>query len=275
MDGSSHTTDEGTPPTYDLLSEAYDLAPSSDPVVRSYVICSTPRSGSTLLAEALHHTGVLGVPAEYIGLSGTVPQLYARWECGGLNDYVDRLHAVRSTENRIFGIKVHWHQLLEFSNVSQGKPREAPVDFSVLSAVVMRVAPNPAFVFVSRRDRARQAVSHWIASQTLQWHDVGAEPAPDVPPYDFAGIQRMTEGIDESEESWERFFTLGQLSPLRLIYEDFVGDYDATVRRVADFVGVDSTTLTIPPPRLRKQSRPASVEYAARYRADLARGSAG
>ena len=31
----------------------------------SYLICSTPRSGSTLLCEALTNTGVAGAPEEY------------------------------------------------------------------------------------------------------------------------------------------------------------------------------------------------------------------
>jgi LPS sulfotransferase NodH len=31
----------------------------------SYLICSTPRSGSTLLCEALTNTGVAGSPEEY------------------------------------------------------------------------------------------------------------------------------------------------------------------------------------------------------------------
>src|SRR4051794_33551393 len=31
----------------------------------SYLVCATPRSGSTLLCEALKSTGVAGVPEEY------------------------------------------------------------------------------------------------------------------------------------------------------------------------------------------------------------------
>src|SRR5919204_6001172 len=40
------------------------MASSSTPS-RSYLICATPRSGSTLLCEALKSTGVAGVPDEY------------------------------------------------------------------------------------------------------------------------------------------------------------------------------------------------------------------
>src|SRR6266576_2925028 len=33
----------------------------------SYIICATPRSGSSLLCEALTNTGVAGKPKEYFG----------------------------------------------------------------------------------------------------------------------------------------------------------------------------------------------------------------
>ena len=40
----------------------------------SYMICATPRSGSTLLCEALRNTGLAGYPDEYFG-----PMHVARW----------------------------------------------------------------------------------------------------------------------------------------------------------------------------------------------------
>ncbi|HMF66717.1 MAG TPA: Stf0 family sulfotransferase, partial [Phyllobacterium sp.] len=35
------------------------------PAARSYVICGTPRSGSTLLCDLLESTGIAGRPASY------------------------------------------------------------------------------------------------------------------------------------------------------------------------------------------------------------------
>lgn len=262
-------TDASQQPRYDLLGPEYDLEDGPG-IRRSLVICSTPRSGSTLLGEAAFQTRRLGVPAEYLALDVAVPYLFERWGCESYNDYVSTLQRLRTSPNGVFGIKVHWHQLLQFSSVSQGAAHDAPVEFKVLVGVLLRVAPNPALVLVTRRDKARQAVSHWIASKTQQWFDLGETSTPSVPEYDFAGIQRMMNGIEESEASWTRFFTMGGVEPTRVVYEDFVADYVGTVKRVAAEVGVPTEDLEIPAPRMRKQSRSVSAEYAERYRSDAA-----
>lgn len=66
--------DESVAAPYDLLTAEHDLSDGESEIVRSYVICSTPRSGSTLLAEAMHRTGELGVPAEYIDVAANLPK---------------------------------------------------------------------------------------------------------------------------------------------------------------------------------------------------------
>jgi LPS sulfotransferase NodH len=262
-------TEAAPTPRYDLLGAEYDHEPVSE-IRRSLVICSTPRSGSTLLGEAAFQTERLGVPAEYLALDTAVPYLFERWGCESYNEYVSTLQRLRASPNGVFGIKVHWAQLLQFSSVSQGAAHDAPVEFKVLVGVLLRVAPKPALVFVTRRDKARQAVSHWIASQTQRWFDHGETSTPPVPEYDFAGIQRMMNGIEESEASWARFFTMGGVEPTRVVYEDFVADYAGTVKRVAAEVGVPTDDLPIPAPRMRKQSRSVSTEYADRYRREVA-----
>src|SRR5438309_9224996 len=47
----------------DALPPAADRAGAS--TTRSYLVCATPRSGSTLLCETLEATGVAGRPREY------------------------------------------------------------------------------------------------------------------------------------------------------------------------------------------------------------------
>lgn len=74
------------------------------------------------------------------------------------------------------------------------------------------------------------------------------DPVGDIPPYDFEGIERFSEGIDASEEDWERFFALAGVEPLRIVYEDFVAAYDETVGTAAEYVGIDPGDLTVSPP---------------------------
>jgi len=254
---------------YDLLSADYDLPAGRGPVRRSYLICSTPRSGSTLLAEAMHRTARLGIPAEYLEVQAAMPYLYRRWGCSGFEDYVGRLHQHRSGDGGVFGVKAHWHQVIEFSNLSQGAEPLADVDFRVIAGVLGRVVPNPVFLYVTRRDKARQAVSHWLADKTRRWIDLGSKPVTEVPPYDAGEIARFAEGIDASEAAWDRFFDLARVEPLRVVYEDFVAAYDDTVRRAAAH-GVETDALPVPPPRMRRQSNEASKAYAERFRAEWA-----
>jgi LPS sulfotransferase NodH len=262
---------EEVPAPYDLLAADHDLPAGRGAAQRSYVICSTPRSGSTLLAEAMHRTGQLAIPAEYFEIGAALPYLYNRWQCTGFEDYVRRLHDHRSTDSGLFGVKTHWHQLVQFCNMSQGAEPLADIEFNVIAAVLRRVTPHPKFIFVTRNDKARQAVSHWVASKTQRWIRLGDAPASEPPPYDFAEISEFSRGIDASETFWNRFFALGQVEPMRIVYEDFVADYDDTVVRAAQHVGGDVASLTVAPPRMRRQSNELSREYAERYRRQLSR----
>src|SRR6476469_291598 len=55
--------------------------PAAPAAIRSYLIASTPRSGSTLLCEALGATGVAGLPEEYYqeGLTPEVEQILGHY----------------------------------------------------------------------------------------------------------------------------------------------------------------------------------------------------
>jgi LPS sulfotransferase NodH len=41
----------------------------SKQIVRAYLICAAPRTGSTLLQEALYYSYIAGNPLEYFGLT--------------------------------------------------------------------------------------------------------------------------------------------------------------------------------------------------------------
>src|ERR1700674_3011002 len=87
----------------------------------NYIICYTPRSGSTHLISLLQHTGILGKPSdffnlEYVNLPSDAAQLYMATGCrdignackihavGGVEDYL-RSVATTRTPNGVFGMK--------------------------------------------------------------------------------------------------------------------------------------------------------------------------
>src|SRR5262245_55098655 len=82
----------------------------------SYLICSTARTGSLLLAEALQHTGIAGRPREYFA-----PKLQQTWSerwgiLGTSNyaDFLDKAIAAGTTPNGVFGARISGHQLESF-----------------------------------------------------------------------------------------------------------------------------------------------------------------
>jgi LPS sulfotransferase NodH len=85
----------------------------------SYLICATPRSGSTLFCGLLRSTGVAGRPESYFRQPDE--QSWAdRWQIardrGGSFDYRDYVRAaIREgrTEDGVFGARVMWRTMAE------------------------------------------------------------------------------------------------------------------------------------------------------------------
>ena len=69
-----------------------------------YVICSTPRSGSTLLSKGLQLTKVAGIPHEYFNVDHK-SDFKKRWQFSNIEEYITLLKKNRVTTNGIFGFK--------------------------------------------------------------------------------------------------------------------------------------------------------------------------
>lgn len=256
----------------DLLTAAFDRkipGPPERPQT-SYLVCSTPRSGSTLLCEALRGTGALGTPAEYFNVEATVEPLRKRWGSVDGESFVRDLYRHRTTDQGVFGTKLHWQQVEEMGGIlGLGEPDWGSPGSE--RRMLERFFPGATYVHLSRRDQRRQAVSYWLADKTRQWSvHRGEEPAPaQTPEYQRAEIDGWLDRIQADEARWIRFFDEAEIEPLRVVYEDFTEDYAATVVTVAARLGVELGLEQVPPPRLAKQGDARSEAILARYRAEV------
>ena len=172
------------------------MAPASDPS-RSYLICATPRSGSTLLCEALKGTGLAGVPEEYFEAlrhSGRPrrPQEYfigaqdrtilrhlgehtsmdgrpgrsPLWDRHDYEPFLRWAIGQGTTPNGVFGAKLMWGYFGDFVSLLREIPayRELPIQDLLPGAF-----PDLRYVRVVRANKVRQAVSLWKAVQTATW----------------------------------------------------------------------------------------------------------
>src|SRR6185437_14862628 len=77
-----------------------------------YVVCCSPRSGSTLLCEGLAATGRAGMPDELFDLRSDITAYWSE-RCGATTrpEYFDKVVVATRTRNGVFGTKLHWTAL--------------------------------------------------------------------------------------------------------------------------------------------------------------------
>jgi LPS sulfotransferase NodH len=261
-----------------FLSPEFDTRPGAAVERKqTYVVCSTPRSGSTFLCQALASTGVAGTPMEYFN-PVTRSILSRRWGCGpGLIPYVESLKERRTSRTGILGIKLHWHQLEAIRNERSGHRRFAEPFRQPAGLLEDLLGARPAYVRLMRTDLDRQAISLWTAEYTRVWaraeESPGKKRAARVP-YSFAGIDRCRARIALAEARWHRFFHFNGVEPTEVIYEDLCGSYAPTVAGVLDRLLPGAAAAGAPPQPIGAQMADArSEELLARFRSDLDRRS--
>jgi LPS sulfotransferase NodH len=222
-----------------------------------YIVCTVPRSGSSLLCEGLCLTGLAGAPTEFFDRN-TLLSFWERWRVKTFDDYLGALLKKKTGPNGVFGCKVHYPQYEDFLEDR---------DFSALF-------PNLKYIYVRRRDRVAQAVSYSRAIRSGQWSSDQA-PINPRPRFDFDHVNSMLEAIRSDERRWEALFEKKGIEPYRIDYENLAAAYAGTVREVLDFLGIEaSREIRVPQPTLRRQADRQSEKWIQRYRRIQIKGRA-
>lgn len=262
--------------------------------MRSYLVCATPRSGSTLLCELLKATGVAGRPEEYfeakiktglpphpgdyladlpptgIGIRSdpTPPRAPEHSSLVGLGSYRDHLERTRrlgTTENGVFGAKLMWGHLPDMQAFARRLPEYESLE---LYDLLERLFDSPRYVWVTRAHKARQAVSMWRALQTRSWrleHGEGSDAKPELR-YHFGGIDHLVQTFRASDEAWADFFASHGIDALRISYEEHLTDHpEAAVRSVLTHIGVSAPRGWRAEVPLKRQADELSEEWVATY----------
>lgn len=262
---------------YDLTLADHDYASWSGPPRRSILVCTHPRSGSTLLGEALYFAGGLGCPLEYFH-RGFKPGLAHRWHAGTLPEYVRAVHRFRTDPSGTLSAKLFWGDIevlaAELDAAKFGSLIDRPCgayDIRTcreIAALLEPIFPNPTFIHLERRDRVRQAVSDLTATQTGMFRIVpsmGSSSAKSTPHYDFARIDSLVAYSDYCHQQWRTFFEAAGAKPIALTYEALLSDYTGQVRHLLDDLG---SNAAVAPIRLQRQSDGTSEAFVLRYLRD-------
>ncbi len=266
----------------------------------SYLICTTPRSGSTLLCEALTNTGIAGRPEEFFQLrkeTGTTrrPLEYFEGidtteiatilgESTGLDDrrmnpvpgesyadYLGRIMQQRTTPNGVFGAKVMWGYFDGLLSNLACIPAYRDLGDLTESDLLSTVFPNLHCIWLTRHDKVAQAVSLWKAIQTWAW---SYEEAPGVSSklpvrqltFHFRAIDHLVQQIVADETAWQQYFTAHDIRPFTVVYEKLIEAYEETARNILHFLGIPiPENLEFAERRMKRQADTLSREWIERY----------
>jgi LPS sulfotransferase NodH len=274
---------------------------------RSYLVCSTPRSGSTLVCQGLAQSGVAGRPDEYFealrhsgrprrpeeyftGVPDTSildhltervvgddpPPKSPLWSRTAYDRYLEWVFAAGTTDSGVFGAKVMWGYLGDFTSLLRNIPayRELP-----LADLLPAVFPDLKFVRVVRANKVRQAVSLWKAVQTATWSEAQTETVKEVsPPYrsflkenrpglrfHYRAIEHLLQQILVQEAYWDAFFEHSRIKPILVLYENFAGDYTTSTLRLLERLGLQAPEQAPLEPPLKRQSDAVNDNWVGRY----------
>jgi LPS sulfotransferase NodH len=238
-----------------------------------YVICSAPRTGSTLLSEALASTQQAGQPNEYFDIYSHNEQFWMR-KLGIRDDkeYVDRVVAAATTQNGVFGFKLLWHQSPALiAKLRAGLSDHSAATSDSMHALLTAKIGEPKYIWLRRQNKLAQAISYYRASQTGLWrsHDKPSSHsivADDELDFDYDQIERFLQSVNRFDASWEAYFRFHRVKVLMIIYESFVQSYDATVHATLDYLNIPREGLTLPKPRLEQQRNERSDNWEERFR---------
>ncbi|MBV9269091.1 MAG: sulfotransferase, partial [Acidobacteriaceae bacterium] len=210
------------------------------PLTKPYAVCSIERTGSYLLCDGLTLTGIAGQPREYFH-PHHLARIFAEPSLSGFRAYMARIVAEGTTPNGVFGFKIHWshfenllcrlHRFVEF------KPKSGP-------EVLQTLFPNLRYIRLTRRDKVKQAISFSKARQTDVWWQMrmwvrANRRAPAAAPaYNFDALEQIIRQIELHEKNWARFLHDAGVTPLDVVYEDLVSNYDDTIRRTLEYLDV-------------------------------------
>jgi LPS sulfotransferase NodH len=185
--------------------------------------------------------------------------------------YLRIARAESTTANGVSGIKVHYYQFADLPRRMQALPGWHEMSSA---QVLTAMFPGAKYVWLKRRDKARQAISLYLASQTEQWwsingHDAEVETSDTEDlEFDPIAIAKFENRLAINDRKWAEFFETNEITPLVIEYEDFAADYAGTISTVLDWLGLPGAPCaSFPAPRLRRQSNARNDDWAARYAA--------
>jgi LPS sulfotransferase NodH len=232
----------------------------------TYIICATPRSGSSVLCEGLKNTFLAGRPEEYFNTESE--RIWrAKWKIDSSDSYFRWLIDHGTSPNGVFGVKIMWEQMgycIRFLRQlpQYQNPELSPSDF------ISTAFGNLFYIWITRRDKIRQAISTDIAIQTgnYAWTSIHEANPHIKPTFNYNRINFLYHRILAAEDGWHQYFNDAGVTPFKVVYEDFIATYEGTVGAILDYLEITVPANHIFASRkLKKMSDATNEDWVRRF----------
>lgn len=215
------------------------------------MICTAPRSGSTLLCGLLAATNIAGNPNSHFHSSSLDDWLddydLKQTDYGSKEEclcavFKGALARGRGDTN-VFGLRM---QRGSFDHFMQQLRLLLPGRMSDVERIE-KAFGSTLYLHLSRPDRLGQSISRVRAEQTGLWHRNadGTELERLAPPqeaqYDATAIKRHMATLSALDEAWERWFEREAIKPLRITYDAISKDPKRVLAQVLSALHLDPT----------------------------------
>lgn len=209
------------------------------------IIASTGRCGSHMLGHFLYETGMFGFPLEYVN-KANLQEWQRRLNTKSLEDTILKLQKIRTSDNGVFAIKVHYQQVKQFGSFDH----------------LLKFFPKAYFILLSRKDVLRQAISLTIANQTDAWIGPQKPRSKDVT-YSTSQIQKNLKSLILDTASWRYILANNNCNFIELDFDQIKQELPNTTKKIALFMEIDITNLQLPmKPTTQNQSTSINSEWA-------------
>ncbi len=244
----------------------------------AYVLCSLPRSGTTLLCDLLAQTGVAGKPNSFFR-EKSLHSWAEHWALAGDPDparaafstrYMDAMRTEGRGGTDLFGMRLMGSDLTYACDWLRRHYQGLPDQAALFDAAF---GPT-AFIHLSRHDKLAEAVSYLRAEQSGLWHaNTDGSDRERIAPvaahgYDRAAIARRMEMLSALDARWGSWFADHDIIPLKLSYEVLAADPLGVLADVLRYLGLDPAHAARARPSLRRLSDATSANWIARFRAE-------
>ncbi|TPL87074.1 Stf0 family sulfotransferase [Mesorhizobium sp. B2-3-12] len=246
----------------------------------AYIICGTPRTGSTLLCKLLESTGRSGAPHSFYRRQD-VAEWAEEWKLPGRDTigerefniaYLKAAIAAGKGGTDVFGLRLMRENLGELSAILDQVYPGLASDTARFERAFGRVL----YIHLSRENKLAQAVSLIKAQQTGLWHIApdGTEiervgPAQE-PQYDFERIKGELAELEAYDAAWNTWFAEQGLTPLRIGYERLSADPAAALLGICEALGVQTPDAEAVRPGVAKLADETTLDWMRRYRLEAA-----